>query len=264
MTDPTYHLEGVVRTRDEMTDFEGPLNLILMLLSKNKIEIRDIQISVITDQYLEQIAAMQESNLEVASEFVQMASHLLYIKTKMLLTGDDEEVSELEQLMSSLEQLQCREAFAALKTLVPELQKASEQGLRYHAKDAEPLPKSAGDYRYSHDPAELLQALISMFDRGAHAPEQEIVASRLVPKRIVFGVREKSRQLIDWLREAGNLSLMALFEKCESRSELVATFLSVLELCSMGSIILTADGEDDCTVSFSGGDTETILESISD
>ena len=83
--EPSYHLEGVIRTRDEMEDFTGPLDLILMLLSKNKIEIRDIQISLLLDQYLEYLRMMEQMDLEIASEFVQMASYLLYIKTKMLL-----------------------------------------------------------------------------------------------------------------------------------------------------------------------------------
>ena len=80
--EPTYHLEGVIQNKEEMADFEGPLNLILMLLSKNKIEIRDIQISLILEQYLAYLDEMKAMDLEIASEFVQMASHLLYIKTR--------------------------------------------------------------------------------------------------------------------------------------------------------------------------------------
>ena len=111
--EPTYHLEGVIRSKEEMEDFEGPLNLILMLLSKNKIEIRDIQISEILEQYLAYLAQMEAMDLEVASEFVQMAAHLLYIKTKMLLSSQ-EEVSELELLLTSLEQLKAKDAYAGI------------------------------------------------------------------------------------------------------------------------------------------------------
>ena len=95
--DPTYFLEGIIHDKSEMADFEGPLSLILLLLSKNKIEIRDIKISEILDQYLEYLNAMEKLDLEIASEFVQMASYLLYIKTRMLLT-EEKEVTELEQL----------------------------------------------------------------------------------------------------------------------------------------------------------------------
>ena len=99
---PSYHLEAVIRSKDEWEDFTGPLDLILMLLAKNKIEIRDIRISELLDQYLDYLQKMQDMDLEIASEFVQMASHLMYIKTKMLLT-EEKEPTELEILVSALE-----------------------------------------------------------------------------------------------------------------------------------------------------------------
>ena len=92
--DPTFFLEGVVKDKSDMVDFEGPLSLILQLLSKNKIEIRDIPISEILDQYLAYLNEMERLDLEIASEFVQMASYLLYIKTRMLLT-EEKEITEL-------------------------------------------------------------------------------------------------------------------------------------------------------------------------
>ncbi|MGM9614051.1 MAG: segregation/condensation protein A, partial [Oscillospiraceae bacterium] len=123
-----------------MQDFEGPLTLILMLLSKNKIEIRDIRIADILDQYLAWLEQMQRMDLEVASEFVQMASHLVYIKTKTLLAGT-EEVSELELLMSSLEQLKCRDAFAAVKENIPAMGERLAEGALLFSTPTEPMPK---------------------------------------------------------------------------------------------------------------------------
>ena len=133
MDNPNFFLEGVVKSKDELQNFEGPLSLILHLLSKNKIEIRDISISDILEQYLEYLEKMQSMDLEVASEFVQMAAHLLYIKTRTLLSSD-EEVSELEVLMSSLEQLKCRDIFASVQKILPDLKLASEKGLLFYAK----------------------------------------------------------------------------------------------------------------------------------
>lgn len=242
MENPTFHLEGIVKSRDEMQDFSGPLSLILMLLSKNKIEIRDLKISEILDQYLEYISAMQEMDLEIASEFVQMASHLVYIKTRTLLVGD-EEVSELEELMSSLEQLKCQDAYAQVKAVTPELLAASSLGLQMFSKAPEPLEKALNcPYEYKHSPSELLLALMSVLTRNgrAEAPDTGI----LVPKRIVYNVREKSIQLVELLREAGSRSLKELFDMGHSRSEVVATFISVLELCSSGSLVVREiDGE---------------------
>ena len=115
MENPNFHLEAVVHERDELQDFEGPLSLILLLLQKNKIEIRDIRIADILDQYLAWLEEMQRMDLEVASEFVQMAAHLLYIKTRTLLSSDEEEVSELELLMQSLEQLKAKDTLSVIR-----------------------------------------------------------------------------------------------------------------------------------------------------
>lgn len=260
MENPTFHLEGVVKNRDELDDFEGPLNLILMLLTKNKIEIRDIQISLILDQYLEYLDRMQEMDLEVASEFVQMASHLMYIKTKMLLSGD-EEVSELEQLMQSLEQLKCKDAYLSVKTVIPELAKASEKGLMMFSTPGESMPQY-GQYNIRHEPAELLRALARMLSRGAKGAIEEPVQP-FVPQRIVYGVREKSRELIDLLREKGESTMSGLYALCSSRSELVATFIAVLELCSTGSLTISVE-DGDYVVGFTGMESEELLENIAE
>ena len=84
MENPVFKLEKVVRGRaEEMQDFEGPLDLILYLLGRNKMEIQDISIALICDQYLAWLSRRQELDLEVASEFVTMASQLVYIKTTL-------------------------------------------------------------------------------------------------------------------------------------------------------------------------------------
>lgn len=258
MENPTFHLEGVIKSKEEMQDFEGPLTLILMLLSKNKIEIRDIRISEILDQYLAWLEQMQRMDLEVASEFVQMASHLVYIKTRTLLAGT-EEVSELELLMSSLEQLRCRDIFAALKENIPEMSKRLAEGALLFSTPSEPLPKY-GAYEYQHAPWELLGALAGMMGRGVSVSEEE-PSIRAIPRPIVYSVRDKGRQLIDCLRERGNMPLQELYDMAASRSELVATFLSLLEMCSMGSINIRLEAEN-YIVHFAGGDTEAILENI--
>ena len=260
--EPVYHLEGIVKAKDEAQDFEGPLNLILMLLSKNKIEIRDIQVSLILDQYLEYVDRMKEENLEVASEFVQMASQLLYIKTRMLLTGD-EEITELEQLMTSLEQLKCRDAYASIRGVVPELGKASERGILMFSTPGEPAPKYR-EYDYRHEGVELLEALRNMLTRGSVKVHDTGARDmlRAMPKRIIYGVRQKSRELLDMLRSAGELPLSRLYSMSHSRSEIVATFLSVLELCSLGTLMVHAGEDDEALITFIGGDTENILRAI--
>lgn len=259
MENPNFHLEAVVRERDELQDFEGPLSLILLLLQKNKIEIRDLRIADILDQYLAWLEEMQRMDLEVASEFVQMAAHLLYLKTRTLLSAD-EEVSELEVLLQSLEQLKAKDAFTAIRQVTPELKKASETGILYFAKLPEPLPKAAREYAYRHEPADLLRALYGVYSRGVRTPEQEDMIARAIPQRIAYSIRDKSREILARLRR-GPSTLRALYERCASRSEVVATFVSVLEMCSLGRIRLSRRGGD-YVAEFVGGDVDEILEKI--
>ena len=251
MENPNFFLEGVVRDKDEMQDFEGPLSLILQLLSKNKIEIRDLSIAEILDQYLAWLDEMQSMDLEIASEFV------LYIKTRTLLAGE-EEVSELEVLMSSLEQLKARDVFASVQKVVPALKKASELGLLYGVKAPEPLPRASREYEYHHEPVDLLRAMYRIYTRGGKAAAPDMTLS--VPRRIVYSVRDKSLQILSRLR-SGTVSLMELYRECASRSEIVATFVSVLELCSIGSIHIEPE-EESYTLRFVGGDVDEIMEKI--
>ncbi len=263
--EPTFHLEGVIRTRQEAEDFEGPLTLILMLLSKNKIEIRDIQVSLILEQYLAYLDEMKAMDLEIASEFVQMASYLLYIKTKTLLSSD-EEPDELSLLIASLEQLKSRDVYAAVKEICPSLANASQFGSRYLTKPPEPL-RTAREYSYRHEPWELLKSLLNVAIRARTATETGPVDAdpervrRIYPKRIVYSVRDKSREIMLRLRASGRLPLTELYRMSRSRSEVVATFISVLELCSIGRTDLQReDGQ--VMIRFTGGDIEEILEQI--
>lgn len=262
MENPQYHLEGIVRERDSVQDFEGPLNLILMLLQKNKIEIRDLRVSDILDQYLDYLVRMQKMDLEIASEFVQMASHLLYLKTRELLTAE-EEVTELELLMESLEQLQAKERFSALSTTIPGLKKASETGLLYFAKLPEPIKKGTPDYPYRHEPVDLLTAMLTLWSRSAVTrPQAEEQLLRAVPHRVTYSIREKGRELIDCLRQGPSL-ISDIYSRCRSGSELVATFVAVLELCRSGSLqLFSDDGRTSLRYVGDGHEIESILESF--
>ncbi len=259
MENPTFHLEGVVKSRDDVQDFEGPLSLILMLLSKNKIEIRDISISDILDQYLVYLDEMQRMDLEVASEFVQMAAYLLYIKTRTILAAE-EEVTELEQLMTSLEQLKAKDAHEAVKAVLPAFAELSAQGMLLWTRPQEPVAPAAKVYDYRHEGSDLLRALYNVFSRSDAKLPGPPELRALAPKRIVYGVRDKSREIIRILSE-GPTTLRALYEAGHSRSEVVATFLSVLELCSMGSVLISEE-EGELLLTFAGGDTESIIEAI--
>ena len=161
--------------------------------------------------------------------------------------------------MTSLEQLKCRDIYTSVQKVIPELKKASETGLLYFAKQPEPLPKVNREYEYQHEPADLFKALYTVVTRGGKPIEPEY-SRRLAPARIVYEVRTKSRELITLLQTAP-AKLNDLYAQCESRSEIVATFISILELCSMGSVEISGE-ESDYTVTFIGGNVEDILERI--
>ena len=144
MDSPIYHLEHVVKAKAEnLEDFTGPLDLILHLLSKNKMEIQDIQIALILEQYLEWMDRRRELDLEVASEFVAMASHLVYIKTRMLLSIHDEEaLTEMEELIASLEARQRNENYLKVKAVVDQLDQRWLPGLHPQAPGGRRLPEA--------------------------------------------------------------------------------------------------------------------------
>ncbi|MFQ8808669.1 MAG: segregation and condensation protein A [Oscillospiraceae bacterium] len=136
MEEPTYHLAGVMHTRDELpADFDGPLSVILLLLSKNKIEIQDVSITSILEQYLAYLDEMKRLDMEIASEFIAMASHLMLIKTKMLLSAAEREeaMSEMELLIRSLEEKQRAEAYEQIRTAVAFLEPRSDIGNGFSA-----------------------------------------------------------------------------------------------------------------------------------
>ena len=249
---PVFRLEGIVKTRDEPSDFEGPLTLILQLLSKNKVEIRDISISLILEQYLEYLEAMAELDLDIASEFVAMASHLTYIKTKMLLSGG-EEVSELEALISTLEELKRSDVYLQVKSVSEALSGMYIREGYMMAGPPEFLPVDS-EYGYAHSSNDLLEAIISVISRenafiGSINPREAVY-----PHRIMFSIPEKISQVLDKLKKSGNLPLAQLFAECFSRTELIATLIAVLELCRVGSAMLTGDTAD-LRISYTGTGT---------
>ena len=248
MEAPIYHLEGVVKAKEEnMEDFVGPLDLILHLLSKNKLEIKDIQISLILDQYMEWMNRRKELDLEVASDFVTMASHLVYIKTRMLLSIDDEvAMSEMEELMAALEEHKSQETYVKIKDVAGPLSGRYEFGRYYLTKQPERV-KADNSYRYVHDKGDILSALRAVLARTDNKLPPPAAAFEGIVGREPYPVADKARSILDRLIQFGVARFKALFKTSRSRSEVVATFLAILELCKANRIHLAGTAED-CTV----------------
>ena len=243
MGEPKYRLEGIVHTRNElMEDFEGPLNVIFLLLSKNKIEIQDVSITAILEQYLAYLDEMKRLDIELASEFITMASHLMLIKTKMLLSTAEavEAENELDLLRQSLIERQRHEAMDQIRMAITELEPRNEFGRCLFTKAPEPLRRDL-TYRYQHDPEDMLWALEEIAERNQRRLPPPTVNFQGIVGKEPYPVTKKARELVRNLLLRGVEKLKNLFKGSRSRTEIVATFLAILELCKTNSVKLEDD-----------------------
>ena len=239
---PIFKLEGIVKDKDDMTDFEGPLTLILQLLDKDKVEIRDISISSILDQYLAYLDKMAELDLDIASEFVAMASNLIYIKTKMLLSGG-EEISELEQLISSLEELRRGDVYVQIKEIAQTLSGMyTRDGLMMAGPPEYFSPNTK--YEYVHFSTELLDAIFNVIGRENIRINSINKNDTIIPSQVVYSISEKIDDVLGKLKRKKEMRIGKLFYDCTSRTELIATLVAVLELCRMGNAKIDGENED--------------------
>ena len=243
MSEPQYRLEGIVHTKSElMEDFEGPLDVIFLLLSKNKIEIQDVSISAILEQYLAYLDEMKRLDMEIASEFITMASHLMLIKTKMLLSAAEaaEAQTELDLLRQSLIERQRKEAIEQIRMAITVLEPMNEIGRSVFVKQPEPLRRD-NTYRYRHEPEDMLRALDEISERNQRRLPPPTVNFKGIVGKEPYPVTRKAKELVRTLVLRGVERLKNLFRGNRSRSEVVATFIAILELCKTNSVVLEDD-----------------------
>ena len=243
MAQPQYRLEGIVHTRSEtLEDFEGPLDVIFLLLSKNKIEIQDVSITAILEQYLAYLEEMKRLDMEIASEFITMASHLMLIKTKMLLSAAEqaEAESELDLLRQSLVERRRKEAMEQIRLAVTELEPRNEIGRCLFVKDPEPLRRDQ-TYRYQHDVRDLLRALDAITERNERQLPPPTTNFMGIVGKEPYPIGRKTGEVLRQLVLRGMERRKNLFKGNKSRSEVVATFLAILDLCKTNTVVLEDD-----------------------
>ena len=243
MSEPKYRLEGIVHTRSEtLEDFEGPLDVIFELLSRNKIEIQDVSITAILEQYLAYLDEMKRLDMEIASEFITMASHLMLIKTKMLLSAAEaaEAESELDLLRQSLVERRRKEAMEQIRLAVTELEPRNEIGRCLFTKEPEPLRREQG-YRYQHSVLDLLKALDTIAERNQRQLPPPTMNFMGIVGKEPYPIGRKTGEVLRQLVLRGVERLKNLFKGNKSRSEIVATFLAVLDLFKTNSVTLEDD-----------------------
>ncbi len=218
-------------------DFEGPLDLLLHLLQKNKLNIYDIPIAQVLDQYMDAIREMQEADMEVASEFLEMAARLVQMKSYMLLPKHEEEGEQLRaELTGELIEYQlCQEAARRLAM-------QAVGGDLFVREPDEPEPDPI--YRRTHLPDEIREAYYAAAGRGKRRQPPPVQAFSGVISRKIVSVSSKIVFVLRRLRERATVSYRSLYDGAKSRSDLVATFLAVLELIKANRIRVDGEGDE--------------------
>jgi len=210
--------------------FEGPLDLLLHLIKRDEIDIYDIPISHITQQYLAYIELMQSLDLEIAGEFLVMAATLMRIKAKMLLplpavgAEEEDEGDPREELVQRLvEYRQFKEAAGTLQSREKERRMLFERGMVPSEEDAGPLPLA---------PATLFDLLDALNRVMSRIPEPSVYEVRAE----TWSVEDKLSLIATAVAERGSVSFTELLMRCRARSEMVVTFVALLELVKLGHI----------------------------
>ncbi|MCH5198056.1 MAG: segregation/condensation protein A [Oscillospiraceae bacterium] len=216
--------------------FEGPMDLLLHLITKHKLNIYDIPIIELVQQYTDYIRQMQELNLDVASEFLEMAARLIHIKSLSLLPVHEEGEQLRRELTGELiEYAECKKAAEALSL--------QTDGFNFQTRTPEKI-ESDMTYTRIHDPIELMNAYMRvMGKRLRNLPPKFDVFKPIVQRKIV-SVSEKIKNIVSILSGTGKVRFRDIILRSKSRSELVAVFLAVLELAKTGNVGLSGDKQE--------------------
>ncbi len=218
-----------------LPDFEGPLDLLLYLVQKNKLNIYDIPIAEVLEQYLSAIERMKSYDMEIASEFLEMAARLVHIKSSMLLPQHEEETEELKRELSGqlIEYQLCREMARRLSS--------DYLGGDLFVRSPEEVEPDL-TYRRVHRPIEMLDAYLSAAGRGKRRLPPPAAAFHGIVARKIVSVSSRISYVLRRLYSKQKVSYSSFFENASSRSELVATFLALLELIKSKRIRIEGEG----------------------
>lgn len=219
-----------IRHSVRLSVFEGPLELLLHLLKKNKVSIYDIPIVEITNQYFEYMNSLKKFDIEYSSEFVVMAAELLYIKSKMLLPKreDLEEEDPRADLAKRLIEYQ------KMKIISEVLKEKEFSDFYSFYKNPEPLPKIAPDYSDQKFDIDMLwQAFLTVLDkRERKAPPPKKAFGGIVGRESV-SVKSRADFIKEKLKRKKRVTFSSLFKNIDSRPSIIATFLALLEMIKL-------------------------------
>ena len=217
--------------------FEGPLDLLLHLIQKHKLDIMDIEISLLLEQYLEYIEELDHEDYEYAGEFLEMAARLIYIKTVSLLPKP-EEAQELKQELQGriLEYSICKQLADKLRGMY------LPNGV--FVRNELVLEEGSRAYELTHAPEELVTALLAAGKKKA-IPEPQIKAKDFggIVSHKIYSVTSKILFVLKKLYKTGSFDMDRLYDGMKEKSERIATFLAILELTKSGRITLSDDNK---------------------
>lgn len=218
-----------------LDQFEGPLDLLLTLISKNKVSITDIPIAMICDQYMEYIEEAQRMDLDIASEFIVMASELMLIKSRMILPHEEGTENDPRREIANALLL-----YQQAKLAVTRLRPLYEEYSSRYVKGTDDVPPEKG-LPLNLDPALMMKALNAILKRMRVAEQERKPTDLVNPliKRKVVSVEEKIEEICQLLEDHEECSLFFLLKDADSRAELVARFMGVLELIKIHRIKIT-------------------------
>lgn len=210
--------------------FEGPMDLLLHLISKHKLNINDIPIVELVNQYLDYVRQMENADFEIAGDFLEMAARLIYIKTVSLLPRHE----EAEQLKKELtgELIEYRDC----KLMAEKLSKQTDGFNRFVREPQEGYVNY--DYERFHEGEELLNAYISAAGRSQRKLPPPIDSFKEIVARKFVNVASKITTVMRKLWSGKSVKFLNLFDGAQSKSDLVATFLAVLELAKTKKITI--------------------------
>lgn len=222
-----------------LESFEGPLDLLLTLIKKNKVSIWDIPIVEITDQYLEAISGIEKTMLDNTGEFIILASQLLYIKSKMLLPKDEEDDEEdpREELAQRLYE------YKKFKEASQQMRKSEFSSKYMVFRGEEDIKFPVPEYNINHELSDLIDAFGNILQRRVRKAKPEKRAFYGIVGREKVSVDDMVIKIKDRLRVNGKVDFSSLFGENDSRPEMIATFLAVLEMVKLNQI--RADYDDD-------------------
>ncbi len=217
--------------------FEGPMDLLLHLITKHKLDIYDIPILQLVDQYTDYVRRMQDEDMEVASEFLEMAARLVYIKTVSLLPVYEEAEDLKKELQAELlEYRDCK----ILAGKLSQMTDGFDYGVRAFPEEVDPDMS----YKRLHEPDELLRAYsVAAGKKLRRMPPPFESFKAIVAKKIV-SVGSKIDSIVSSLKHKRKRKLMDIYREAKTRSDLIAAFLAVLELAKNKTIYITGDGDD--------------------